>query len=111
MTDTDAANRYLQQWVGQLYEDEGLTRALTDEAAAVLLQWGEQQLTNLAHISLSQAELDRAAGALHQALRLSNRLIEQRTELSETDLIQLLLKLIDQVIFLTITIQQGSNND
>ncbi len=108
MDDITADNHQIQLLVSQLYEDERLTAALTDEAATLLLSWGEQQLNNLAQVSLSKEELDQAAHALQRALRLVNRLIEQRAELSDAAMIQQLLKLIDQVIFLTVTVRQGT---
>ncbi len=92
--------------VQQLYESEGLTAALTDEAAALLLTWGERQLNNLAHLHLSQADLENAAYALQRAMRAVNRLIEQRADLSDTEMVEYLLKLIDQVIMLTLIAQK-----
>jgi hypothetical protein len=75
----------------------------------LLLRWGEQQLGHLAPLDLSQAELDEAASALRRALRTVNRLIERRAELSDTEIVQHLLKIVDQVIFLTTTIQRTTN--
>jgi Na+/phosphate symporter len=97
----------IQRLVEQLYESEGLTDALTDEAATLLLNWGEQQLQNLAHLHLSQTDLDSAGNALQRAMRTVNRLIEQRADLSDTEMVEHLLKLVEQVITITSIAQQA----
>lgn len=106
--DTEAATtaNQIRRLVEQIYESEGLTDALTDEAAGLLLQWGEQQLQNLAHLHLSQADLEKAAHTLQQAMRTVNHLMEQRAGLSDVEMIQYLIKLVDQVITLTLIAQQ-----
>jgi hypothetical protein len=94
--------------VEQLYESEGLTDNLTDEAATRLLQWGEQQLNNLAHLQLGQTDLENAAQALRRALRSVNHLIGQRAELSDTEMVEHLIKLVEQVISITLIAQKAS---
>jgi len=112
---SDKEENQIRPLVEQLYESEGLTDALTDEAATLLLQWGEQQLNNLAHLQLNQTDLDNAAQALRRAMRTVNHLIEQRAELSDTEMIEHLLKLIEQIIIITSiaqkSITQGLDND
>ncbi len=98
----------IRSLVEQLYESEGLTDALTDEAATLLLRWGEQQLQNLAQLQLSQTDLQEAAHALRRAIRTVNHLMEQRTELSDAAMIEYLIKLVDQVITLTLIAHQAS---
>jgi hypothetical protein len=49
---SDKEENQIRSWLSNL-ESEGLTDALTDEAATMLLQ-GEQQLNNLAHLSLTR---------------------------------------------------------
>ncbi|MBE7473220.1 MAG: hypothetical protein HS114_29160 [Anaerolineales bacterium] len=88
--------------VEQLYESEGLTDAMTDEAARLLLHWGEQQLQNLAHLQLSQTDLQEAAYALQRAMRTVNHLMEQRRDFSDAAMIEHLIKLVEQVISLTL---------
>jgi hypothetical protein len=105
-TKTDATTNQIRPLVEQIYESEGLTDALTDEAASLLLQWGEQQLQNLAHLHLSQANLETAAHTLQQAMRTVNRLVEQRAGLSDVEMIGHLIYLVDQVITLTLIAQQ-----
>ena len=97
--------------VEQLYESEGLTDALDDEAATILLQWGEQQLNNLAQLRLDQTNLENAAQALRQAIRAVNHLIEQRAELSDKEMVESLLKLIEQVIMITAIAQQSNSQE
>jgi ABC-type nitrate/sulfonate/bicarbonate transport system substrate-binding protein len=103
-----SAENKIRPLVEQLYESEGLTDALTDEAATLLLQWGEEQLNNLAHLQLEQADLDTAAQSLRRAIRAVNHLIEQRAELSDTEMVEALLKLIEQVITITSIAQKSS---
>lgn len=111
MEDTTAGNRQIELMISRLYENERLTDALTDEAAKLLLAWGARQLNYLAQVRLSQKELDRAGQTLERALRLVNRLIEQRAELSESEMVEQLLKLVDHVILLTTIIQQNTSQE
>ena len=108
-TDSDSEENQIRPLVEQLYESEGLTDALTDEAATLLLSWGEQQIKNLAHLKLSQTDIETTAQALQQAIRAVNRLIEQRAELSDIEMVEHLLKLVDQVITITLIAQQTTN--
>jgi hypothetical protein len=108
-TDSDSDENQIRPLVEQLYESEGLTDALTDEAATLLLSWGEQQLKNLAHLKLSQTDIETAAQALQKAIRAVNRLIEQRADLSDTEMVEHLLQLVDQVITITLIAQQPTN--
>jgi hypothetical protein len=105
--DMNPGSSLIRPLVEQLYETEGLTDALSDEAATLLLHWGEQQLTQLALFHLAQTQLDQAATALQQAMRAVNRLIEQRADLSDTEIVEQLLRLINQVIALTVIAQQA----
>jgi hypothetical protein len=104
---SDQEEIQIRPLVEQLYESEGLTDALTDEAATLLLQWGEQQLNTLAHLQLNQTDLENAAQALRRAMRSVNRLIEQRADLSDTEMVEHLLKLVDQVITITLIAQKS----
>jgi hypothetical protein len=103
---TDSSQDQLQRATVQLYEDESLTSALTDEAATLLLSWGEQQLkSGLAGAPPDQTSLDSTSQELRRTLRTVNRLVARRSDLSDTDLVQQLLKLMDQVIMLMLSIQ------
>lgn len=107
-TASDNEENQIRPLVEQLYESEGLTDALTDEAATMLLTWGEQQLKNLAHLHLSQTDMESASQALQKAIRTVNRLMEQRADLADTEMVEHLIKLIDQVITITIIAQQAA---
>ncbi|HXV97372.1 MAG TPA: hypothetical protein VEC93_03045 [Anaerolineae bacterium] len=106
-TASDNEKNPIRPLVEQLYESEGLTDALTDEAATLLLHWGEQQLNHLAHLQLDQTDLENAAQALRRAMRSVNHLIEQRAALSDTEMVEHLLKLVDQVITITLIAQKS----
>jgi hypothetical protein len=108
---SDKEGNQIRPLVEQLYESEGLTNALTDEAATLLLQWGEQQLNNLAHLQLNQADLENAAQVLRRAMRSVNRLVGQRAELTETEMVEHLIKLVDQVITITLIAQKSSTQE
>jgi hypothetical protein len=108
---SNANETQIQHLVEQLYENEPLTDALGDEAATLLLTWGERQLNNLGQLHLEQAELDSAAQALQQAMRAVNRLIEQRVDLSDTEMVEQLLKLVDHVVILTLIAQKPSSGE
>jgi len=92
------AEDQIQKIVEQLYETEGLTDALTDEPAQILLGWGEQQLRNLGATQSDPAELDSAARQLQRVIRSINRLVGQQADLSETQMVQRLLRLTEQAL-------------
>lgn len=104
----DTTETEIRPLVEQLYESEGLTDALSDEAARMLLQWGEQQLNYLAHLQLNQTDLEDAAQALRRAIRTINRIFEERTTLSDTEMVEQLLKLIEQVVTITVIAHKSS---
>ena len=108
---SDQEENQIRPLVEQLYESEGLTDALSDEAATLLLHWGEQQLNHLAHLQLDQTDLENGAHALRRAMRSVNHLIEQRAELSDTEMVEHLLKLVDQVITITLIAQKSSTQE
>ncbi len=93
-----AANGQIQQAIQQLYEDEGLTSALTDEPATILLSWGKEQLEDLAGIDYDQPVMVRTAYQLRRVIRAVNRLVERQPDLSEKELVQSLLKLVERAM-------------
>ncbi len=93
-----AAKGQIQQAIQQLYEDEGLTNALTDEPATILLSWGEEQLKDLVGFDYRQPDLVRTAYQLRRVIRAINRLVERQADLSEKELVQRLLKLVERAI-------------
>jgi len=86
----------IQRLVEQLYENERLTGNLTDEPAKILLKWGEQQIRDLAQTHSDQAELEKLAYQLQRVIRSINRLVGQKADLSETDMVERLLELVEQ---------------
>ncbi len=90
----------LQQLVEQLYENEALTSALSDESAKILLTWGEQQLQDGSESSMEY--LEETLAQVQQVMRTINRLVEQQVDLNETELVERLLKLVEQSNQLTL---------
>lgn len=86
----------IQAAIERLYENERLTDALADQAAQLLLSWGEQQLKQMAASTTDPAAIDPASQQVQQVLRAINRLAEDRAELSEADFIQRLLELVER---------------
>lgn len=86
----------IQAIIERLYENERLTDALTDQAAQLLLGWGEQRLKQLAVSFADPAAVDQAAQHEQQVMRAVNRLAGERTELAEPDFVQRLLELVGQ---------------
>lgn len=86
----------IQAIIERLYENERLTDALTDQAAQLLLSWGEQRLKQLAVSTPDPAAVDQAAQQEQRVMRAVNRLAADRTELAETDFAERLLELVGQ---------------
>jgi len=84
----------IQLAVEQLYENEALTDGMPDEAAQILLNWGEGQLRNVK--AREAEEIKKVLQYLEYPLKTINRLIEQHAELSETQMVQRLIKLVEQ---------------
>lgn len=94
----------LQTVIEHFYEDEGLTDALTDEGALILLGWGARQLRTLAQLERAEPPHYETIGQqLRQLIRAINQLVGQHAELSETQLLKRLLKMVEQTIQLTQT--------
>lgn len=82
--------------IQQMYENESLTDAMQSESAQILLTWGEQQLRDM---QTRDAEaIDRTLSRLQRTMRTMNRLIEQQADLSETQMIQRLIKVAEQAL-------------
>ncbi|MCB0193712.1 MAG: hypothetical protein KDJ65_17320 [Anaerolineae bacterium] len=92
---TSLSPQPLKPFIQQLYEDESLTGALTDNDAKMLLAWGQAQLERLADES-PQVDLDQATQNLRRLLKTINQLIAKRSELSDTDFLGRLLTLAEQ---------------
>ncbi len=85
----------IKPFIEQLYESEGLTDALIDADARILLEWGEQQLASLAHTKAEQTDLDDAFQQVRRVIRSINRLVERKADLSDTQMVQRLLRLVE----------------
>lgn len=97
-TTADAEPNQIQPLVQQLYENESLTNALTDEGANILLDWGERQLKSVAAFNVEQSEFEQTARQLQRVMRAVNRAIELKTELTDTQMVQRLLTLVEQAM-------------
>ena len=86
----------IQPLVQQLYESENLTDALTDEGAKILLDWGERQLKAMDALIDEQVELESGFRQLRRVLQAVNRLIELKTSLTDEQLVQRILTLVER---------------
>lgn len=71
----------LAGFTGRLYEDTALSDELPDQAAVVLLQWGEQQLRRLAEQQPDAAAFAVDFAHLRDLLKGINRFLRRRQEL------------------------------
>lgn len=114
-TSSEPNEAQIKRAVEQLYESEGLTDALTDEAASLLLKWGEQQLKNLAASNnYDEAGWEIAAYQLRRVVSSINSLVERHMDMSEPELIRRLTQLVEKgVDFATpkSTTHRGAIND
>ena len=85
----------IQSLIQQLYESENLTDALTDEGANILLDWGERQLKALDVRIDEQGDLESAFRQLRRVMRSVNRLIELKASLSDEQLVQRALTMVE----------------
>jgi hypothetical protein len=95
-TTQDSAKSRIQNAIAQFYEDEGLTDALTDEAAKILLSWSEKELKNVAELDPNSANLYKLAFQLRRVAHSINRLVERQPELSQTQLVEELIGLVER---------------
>jgi hypothetical protein len=94
----NSENDPIKPYIEQLYEDEALTDSLTDQEAKILLGWAEQQLRSLSPLEAKPDKLDSATRQLRRVLRTINQLMGQKAGLSETQMVQRLLRLVEQTI-------------
>jgi len=71
----------LTGFTGRLYEDTALSDELPDQAAVVLLKWGEQQLQRLAEKHTDAAAFEVDFERLRDLLKGINRFFRRRQEL------------------------------
>jgi len=114
-TISDSNEAQIKRAVEQLYESEGLTGALTDEAASLLLKWGEQQLKNLAASNnFDETGWEIAAYQLRRIVGSINSLVERHVDMSEPELVRRLTQLVEKGIDFAIpksTSNRGATDD
>lgn len=92
----------IQPLLQQLYESENLTDALTDEGAKILLEWGERQLKAMDVLIDDQVELDSGFRQLRRVMQSVNRLVELKTSLTDEQLVQRILTLVERSMQLAV---------
>lgn len=98
-TSFDSNETQVKRAIEQLYESEGLTGALTDEAASLLLKWGEQQFKNLAASNnYDETGWEIAAYQLRRIVGSINSLVERQVDMSEQELVRRLMQLVERGI-------------
>ncbi|MBZ0276185.1 MAG: hypothetical protein K8I60_08580 [Anaerolineae bacterium] len=75
----------LERAFESLYADTSSRDELTDDEARVLLQWGEQQITQLAGQELDDEQFDAAFAHLRKLISRINRFTGRRSGMSEED--------------------------
>lgn len=86
----------IQPLIQQLYESENLTDALTDEGASILLEWGESQLRVMDVSIADQVELESGFRQLRRVMQSVNRLVELKKSLTDEQLVQRILTLVER---------------
>ena len=89
-------SEYTQLMIQQLYENESLTNALTDEGAKFLLEWGERQVGSAAPYANDPANMENLMRQLQRVMRAVNRAIELKATLTDEQMVQRLLTLVEQ---------------
>ena len=100
----------IQPLLQQLYESENLTDALTDEGASILLDWGERQLKAMDALIDEQVALESAFRQLRRVMQSINRLVELKADLTDEQLVQRLLTVVEFAVELAVE-KYGSNAD
>lgn len=100
----------IQKAVMRLYEDEALTDGLTDNAAQILLKWGAQQLEDVGVQTANQPGFDTTADQLRQLLRVINRTVGRRSELSTPEMSEQLAKIVGRARAFTTSAKEETAN-
>lgn len=66
---------HIKQAVQFMYENEGLTSSLTDDAAKLLLEWGAGQLNSLPATEVTPEDIDAFAKSLRRVMRYINKVV------------------------------------
>ena len=88
----------IQSLIQQLYENESLTTALTDEGAKFLLEWGKGQVGSVAPHINNPDNLADLGRQLERVMRAVNRAIELKATLTDEQMVQRLLTLVEQAM-------------
>ena len=88
---------FLRMAVERMYENEGLTAALKDDSARILLDWGVQQIKQQMDKEENGADkLDDYAHQLERIMHRINYIVENHLEYSEMELVQKLIDLAEK---------------
>lgn len=74
-----------QQAIERLYEDESVSGALEDTAAAPLMKWAEAQLTRLVQSAPDEPRFEQDFAKLRKLIKRIGRYIDRRREWSEAE--------------------------
>jgi hypothetical protein len=72
-----------KQAIERLYEDESVSGALEDTAAAPLMRWAEAQLTRMVATTPDEPRFEQDFAALRKLIKRIGRYIDRRTEWTE----------------------------
>jgi len=110
----DESRALINSVIQRLYENESITSALTDPSAKMLLAWGEAELTNLAPFNPTPQQVDDLSGQASRVLRAINRLVERQADLTEEEMVETLIQLVQNAMQLGVIefkIEQGKIDD
>ena len=111
---SEAGRELINSVIQRLYENESITSALTDKSAKMLLAWGETELKNLAPFNPTPQQIDDLSGQASRVLRAINRLVERQADLTEEEMVETLIQLVQNAMQLGIiksNIEQGEIDD
>jgi hypothetical protein len=84
--------------IQQLYERDGLTDSLMDDDAKMMLEWAEKGITQLAQQEVALPQLEDFARQIQQVVQSCNRLVGGKADLSDTEMLEQLLGLVEKSI-------------
>ena len=111
---SDAGRELINAVIQRLYENESITSALTDNSAKMLLTWGEAELTNLAPFNPTPQQVDDLSEQASRVLRAINRLVERQADLTEEEMVETLIQLVQNAMKLGVIefkIEKGEIDD
>jgi len=111
---SEAGRELINAVIQRLYENESITSALTDKSGKMLLTWGEAELTKLAPFNPTSQQVDDLSGQASRVLRAINRLVERQADLTEEEMVETLIQLVQNAMQLGVIefkIEQGKIDD